>query len=138
LTYSFFAFYALEYVEDKGNLAMPEDIFVNKELGVIEIKSYGDVTEEELYNVLGEVELIVKEHGIQKVLVDTSEEKQLPAIIKLDHFGKGIPKSLKVAILVSEKQPTVDKTKFVKNVASLKGTSITTFFSKEEAVEWLS
>ena len=50
LTYSFFAFYALEYYVGKGNLDMPEDIFVNKELGVIEIKSYGNVTEEELYS----------------------------------------------------------------------------------------
>lgn len=117
---------------------MPEKVFVNKELGIIEVKSYGIVTPQDLSSVLDPIEALVKETGIYKVLVDTSEEKQLPNFLDLNSFGASIPVSLKVALVVTEEQPTAGKAEFVSNVAHIKGVKIKTFISREDSLEWLN
>ncbi len=117
---------------------MPEEVSVNKELGIIEIKSYGIVTREDLSCVLEPVEALVKETGINKVLVDTLEEKELPNMWDLNGFGASIPVSLKVAIVFTEEQPTARKAEFVKNISSFRGVQIQTFTSREDSLEWLN
>lgn len=47
---------------------MPEEVFVNKELGIIEKASYGVVTHEDLFCSLQRIEAFAKETGIDKVL----------------------------------------------------------------------
>ena len=117
---------------------MPEEVFINKELGIIEVRSCGIVTREDLSCVLEPIETLSKETGINKVLVDTSEEKQLPAILDLDDFGATIPTFLKVALVVTEEQPTAKRATFVRNAASIRGVQIETFTSREDALEWLN
>ncbi len=117
---------------------MPEKVFVNKQLGIIEVKSYGIVTRENLSSVLESIEAIMKETGIYKVIVDTSEEKILPNMWDLDGFGASIPATLKIAIVVIDEQPTARKTEFVKNVTSFNGVQIQTFASRQNSLEWLN
>ncbi|NQT15417.1 MAG: hypothetical protein HQ582_21855 [Planctomycetes bacterium] len=117
---------------------MPEEVSVNKELGIIEVWSHGVVTREDLSRTLQQTDALVKETGFNKVLVDTTEEEQLPAILDLDNFGASIPSSLRIAVLLAEAQPTAKKAEFVKNVASVKGVCMETFTSRGDSLEWLN
>ena len=47
---------------------MPEEIKVNKELGIIEVNSYGKVTYEDTLSSLATIEKLMKETGIKRVL----------------------------------------------------------------------
>lgn len=117
---------------------MPEEVFFNKDLGVIEVRSYGIVTREDLFSALELAKALLRETNINKVLVDTSEEEELPNILDLDDFGSSIPKYMKVAIVVTDGQPTVMRARFIGNIASVKGAKTKTFTSREDALEWLN
>ena len=116
---------------------MPEEVRVNKELGIIEVRSHGPVTRDDLFSVLEPIEALARETGINKVLVDTSGEEHLPGILDLDDFAASIPCFLKVALVVVEKQPTAKKASFVSNAAFCKGVEIQTFPSRESSLAWL-
>jgi len=79
---------------------MPELAIVNAELGCIEVTSRGDVTTEELHRVLKDIEALAKQSGINKVLVDTTEEETIPLAYKLYDFGTAISDFLQVAVTV--------------------------------------
>jgi type II secretory pathway component PulC len=117
---------------------MPVDVFVNKDLGVIEVRSYGVVTREDLFSALESTKVLINKINNNKVLVDTSEEKELPNILDLDDFGSSIPKYMKMAIVVTDEQPTAMRSRFIGNIASIKGAKTNTFTSREDALEWLN
>ena len=117
---------------------MPEKVFVNEELGIIEVESYGVVAREELFRSLEQIKVLAKETGIHKVLVYTPNTEQLPSYLELDDFGAAIPPYLKVAVVVAVGQPTERKALFVVNVAKLKGARVKSFVSREQALAWLN
>ncbi len=117
---------------------MPVELFVNKDLGVIDVRSYGVVTREDLFSSLESAKMLVNETNINKVLVDTSEERELPNLLDLDDFGSSIPKFIKVAIVITNEQPTERSARYIGNVASIEGVHIDTFTTREDALEWLN
>jgi hypothetical protein len=117
---------------------MPEEVFVNRDLGVIEVRSFGAVSREDLAGSVEQIETLSKETGFSKVLVDISEEEELPNVLDLDDFGGTIPGFLKVAVVAVEGLPTAKKADFLRNVASVKGAQMELFTSRDEALEWLS
>ena len=116
---------------------MPQRVLFNEELGIIEVISTGIVTHQDLQSSLQRIKAISEETGTDKVLVDTTGEEELPAVLDLDDFGATLPGSLKFAILVAEAQPTAKKAEFVRSTASIRGALMRTFASREDALEWL-
>ena len=116
---------------------MPENVTINKELGIIEIHSYSDVTRDDLDLSLATVNQIAEDTGIRMVLVDTTEQETVPSIVDIFRFGEKLPRTIKLAIVVSEKQPTKDNVEFFKTVAVNRFSNVKQFFSRKDVVEWL-
>ncbi len=116
---------------------MPVEVLANKDIGVIEVRSYGVLTREDLFSAVESTKMLVIETKTNKVLVNTSEEKELPNILDLDDLGSSIPKYMKIAVVVSDEQPTAMRSRFIVNIASVKGAHIDTFTTREDALEWL-
>jgi len=117
---------------------MPENITVNKELGIIEIHSYGEVAREDLDLSLATVNQIGEDAGIRMVLVDTTEQETMPSITDIFGFVDKLPDSFRFAIVVSEKQTTKDKQDFLETVAINRSFNVKEFFSRKEAIDWLN
>ncbi len=117
---------------------MPVELFVNKDLGVIEVRSYGVVTRKDLFSALELSNALRVESNINKVIVDTSEEKGLPNILDLDDFGSSIPRSVKAAIIITNEQSMAMRSRFIVNIASVKGAHIDMFSTREDALKWLN
>ena len=117
---------------------MPEDVTINNELGIIEIDSYGDITEEILYTSVKKIKQIRGKTGINKVLVDTTGQSSMPSAISLYTFGNNIPHLFKYAIVVSEMQSTKKDQDFFEAVAINRGFKVQEFITKDEAIEWLN
>lgn len=116
---------------------MPEDVTVNAALGIIEVHSYGDITEEILNATIEKIIELEKETSINKVLVDTIGQNSMPSTVSLYQFSSNIPRLFKYAIVISKEQSTKQAQDFVETVAQNRGYMIQEFISKEEAIEWL-
>ena len=116
---------------------MPENVTINNEHGIIEINSYGDITETILYESVNKLKQFREETGINKVLVDTTRQNSMPNTISLYNFGNNIPHLFKYAIIVSDLQPTKKDQDFLEAVTIKRGFRVQEFISREEAIEWL-
>jgi len=116
---------------------MPEDITVNKKLGIIEVNSYGKVTHEDSLASLATLEALIKETAILKVLSDTQKQDSAPSTFNIYDFGVNLPRQLKIAIIASKDQTTSQDVTFLDNVAHNRGVNIKIFSSRNEALEWL-
>ena len=116
---------------------MPEEITVIKELGIIEVFSYGKVTREDSESSMASLEKIINETNFTKVLADTRKQESAPGTMDIFNFGELLPRSIKIAILATGEQSTAQDVKFAENVAYNRGVNIKTFTSKEKALEWL-
>lgn len=117
---------------------MPEEVHANKDLRVIEVRLYGVVSREDLFSALELTKALLRETNINKVLVDTSEEEELPNILVLEDFGTSIPRYMKVAMVVTDGQPTAMRARHIGNIASVKGAKTATFATREDALAWLN
>ncbi len=116
---------------------MPENITINKELGFIEVHSYGDVMREDIDLSSATVNQIGEDTGIRMVLIDTTEQETMPNIMDIFGFVEKLPETFRCAIVVSEKQPTKDNQDFFEPVAVNRCFNVKEFFSRKEAIDWL-
>ena len=116
---------------------MPENITINKELGIIEVHSYGDVTRDDLDLSLVTVKQIEKDTGIRMVLVDTTEQETMPSIMDIFGFAEKLPAIFRFAAVVSEKQPTKNNHNFLETVAVTRRINMKVFSARKEAIDWL-
>lgn len=116
---------------------MPEKITFNEKLGIIEILSFGDVTREDSLLSLKKINELMEQTGCRKLLSDTRKQESTPDAADIYNFGKNLPHSIKLAVIVSENQPTLDDVVFVDNVAYNRGINVKMFHSKDTAVKWL-
>ena len=116
---------------------MPETITVNKELGIIEVLSYDDVTHEDTMASVATIKRLKAETGITKVLSDARKQKSVPDTTDLFEFASSLPRDMKIAIVVSFEQPTVDDVSFLDAVASNRGAVIKLVTSKQQGLDWL-
>ena len=120
---------------------MPEVVTVNETLGIIEVRSYGEVSEQDLARSREQVSDIMREQGIMKVLVDAREETSLPSTFPLFLFGSSfaqsdILRSMTLAAVVSEM--TKKHLAFIETVARNRGVEIRIFDSMDAALAWLT
>lgn len=119
---------------------MPEVVTVREDQGIIEVQSYGEVSERDLTASRHRVSEIVREKGIKQVLVDARELTSLPRTFALFLFGKSfaeedVLRTIKLAAVVSEK--TTKDMAFIETVARNRGATMRLFRSMDAALAWL-
>ena len=117
---------------------MPETVTFNTELGIIECHSFGDVLLADIDNSIIEIKQMQEKNNVNKVLVDVREQASMPEKSGTFQIATSIPRSLRVAMLLIEDQPTEADMRFVEKTALSGGASIRIFFSKDDAIEWLN
>ncbi len=120
---------------------MPETVSINEDLGIICVRSYGEVTEQDLHTSRELTAKAYQEHGFTNVLVDAREEVSLPQTASLYDFVSGLlgadmPRTMKFALVVSEH--TKRDLAFIETVAVNRGLLVSIFDSCSAAVAWLT
>ena len=116
---------------------MPEDINVDEQSGIVNIRSYGVVSKNDLVEVIEKVKEINKKKHISRVLVDTREEERLIDTLDMYDIFTHFPSELRVALLAEESQKTFKDVSFVETIAQNRGFKIKKFLSKDAGMEWL-
>jgi hypothetical protein len=117
---------------------MPEEVSILADLGIIQVDSYGHVSERDLLASMEEVLAIYRDRGFSRVFVDASRETSLPATLPLHQFGAVLSEdatSLKFAVLVSEQ--VREELRFLETVTRNRGMEVRMFASRDEALAWL-
>ena len=117
---------------------MPDDIKVNPELGLIEIRSYGNESQEDLEAIINKVLHINTKTSIDRVLVDTTQLQSLPSTVNIFSTMSSLPLKIKVALIATKNQPTANDIRFGETVARNRGIRFQTFSAISDAIEWLS
>ncbi|MFX0204371.1 MAG: hypothetical protein ACFFDT_00170 [Candidatus Hodarchaeota archaeon] len=116
---------------------MPEDVTISKDLGIIEIHSYGHITKEVVVSTIELVKKIGDESGIRAILVDTTEQKSVPRTVDTLNLVQMLPLSTKLAFLISDKQETKNDIYFLETAAFNANVKAKIFYSKMEAIEYI-
>lgn len=119
---------------------MPEEVYIDKNAGVITIRSWGRVSEQEIYNSKETVKNLSEESGLNRLLVDARERTGYPGVGALYHFvgsiaSNALLRQVRSAIVISEE--STDESEFIENTAYNRGVNIKLFQTKEEAINWL-
>lgn len=115
---------------------MPDLLRVDRDHGIVDIRSYGSVSEGDLAASIAKVKEIAADEGINRVLVDTKDQESLPSTGAIFDLISRFPREVAVA-LVSADQPTAEEIHFIETVAVNRGISIRVFRERDEAEEWL-
>ena len=117
---------------------MPEEVSISENRKYITIRSFGEVSVDELKKVIRKVMLIHQEHGIAKVIVDSSQQDVFPTFIDAlegaKYLGEMTKGKIKFAIIVRN-NPS-DHGLF-REAAMLHQTQISYFDNYESAMKWL-
>lgn len=116
---------------------MPETITVDHETGLIEVRSFGVVTADDLRASVEEVRRLRDLHGIAEVLVDVSEERSLADAPAAFEIVRTMPRQMKIAVIGSEQAATSSDVRFIETVAANIGLQVKIFESKKKALRWL-
>jgi hypothetical protein len=117
---------------------VPDEINIDKKLRMAEIRSHGRVTTED---ILKSIDVVTKLHVdgvIDKVLVDTTGQKNMPNVGSIFNITKMFPLNLKIALLAKTSQSTLEELEFTELTSYNKGKQVKLFYSKVEAMKWLS
>ncbi len=120
---------------------MPATIKFNKKDNLIKIRSFGEVTAEDMQKTIEEASKMCRDHGVDKILVDASDETSLPSVMSLFEIGSNLVKTeglknVKFAVIMSKK--TMTELKFLESVTQNRGGLVEMVSSREEALEWLN
>jgi len=120
---------------------MPETVTILEDLGIIEVRSFGDVSAEDWQKSVDTVMELVRSRGMTKVLVDSLDLVSMPRTWTLYEFGNLLaatkfPASVKIAAAIQG--PLREDLKFVETVATNRGRQMKVFGSIDEAIAWLN
>ena len=116
---------------------MPETVEINKDLNIIEVRSFGDVAFEHMAESIKKVKEYHEKSGINKVLVDTSDLTSMPPISDIFNLANMFPHKIRIAILISKIAAFHEDLRFGETVALNRGVLISAFDSRDEALKWL-
>jgi hypothetical protein len=116
---------------------MPDKIFVNEDLDIIEVESFGEVTADEIARSIAKVREIYSEKGVSKILVDTCKQESLPTTIDIFDLFSTFPREFKLAILVKQSQITEEDLDFIETIAVNRAIRMKIFSERDVALEWL-
>lgn len=118
---------------------MPEKVILNKKLRLINIKSMGVVTVEDLKQSLSEIIILKNESNFNRIFVDHKEATLLPRSVPTFNFGADISRILRgssIALVTSQR--TEYDINFFKNVVNAGGGNVHVFNSEIPALRWLA
>ena len=116
---------------------MPDEINVKKDLGIIVIRSFGLVTRDDIDSSVKDIQKIFEETGINKILVDATQQKKMPSIIEIVQLFSELSRDLRLALLANLLRATSNELELVRNVAISHGVSVRLFDDRDEALQWL-
>jgi hypothetical protein len=117
---------------------MPEAVELLHDGQIIHVRSYGEVTIDELRASLADVKRIREERGVNRLLVDASEETSLPSTMPVYDFGVDLSETLRGMTIALVKSPaTTSALHFLESVVLNRGVALRTFESVEPALAWL-
>lgn len=117
---------------------MPESVSVDKSLQIIIVHSFSAVSFEQMTESISAVQKIHRETGIDKVLVNAGKIASIPSISEMFELAKEFPRSIRIAVLLSENQMLREGMQFGQTVAHNRGINIRLFELKSDAIEWLN
>lgn len=122
--------------------SIPEDISCDFENRIIRFKPTGYVPISAWYDSLKAVMNLNSKHGIDSILLDTTQQTKTSDHREFAQFSKSLPKALKIALLVrhaSEQQPatTEPEMRFLEVAASINDIKIKSFIEEVIAINWL-
>lgn len=116
---------------------MPDKFSIIEDQKLAIIHSFDDVS---VLDISGSIQLIKKHFlsgDINKVLVDTTGQKNMPSSLNVYHLSDELPYGLKFALVTNPGQLTMEALKFFELTSSNKGKMLKVFQSEEEARLWL-
>ena len=118
---------------------MSQSVSVNKELNVVEVRSSGAVTEEDVIKSIGQICHMRKEYGLDRLLVD-SRKVSSPISILAAHRAVEDAKhqGVRTAVLVTSGSKAEELNQFVETVAHNRSFPLKVFYKRGEAIEWLN
>jgi len=117
--------------------AMPENVRVDEERGIIVVHSFGEVRFEDVASTARELERIFHKRGLNRTLVDAREQESLPSTTKIYQLASGMLRGMRIALLVGDGFPTEAGMRFAETVARNTGLEWKLFTIETEAVDWL-
>ena len=114
---------------------MPETVSLDKELNVIRVRSWGDVTIADWNGSKDKIIDLSSETGVSEVLVDVTEQSSAPSTLDIYDFGSEWPSAIRVAIVTGD--ATREDQEFLENVAMNRARPMRTFDEIDEALFWL-
>lgn len=117
---------------------MPDVIKINEESDIVEIKSFGVVSKKDIKSSIAKATQINEEIGINKVLVDTTEQESMPNTFDIFFLFSRFPRDLRVALLANQDQSTLKDIIFSGTVAVNRGITVRIFKSREKALSWFN
>lgn len=117
---------------------MPDKVRLNEEAEIIEVQSYGDITAADLSKSIQQILEIQQTSGVDRLLVDTTQQESLPSTIEIVEIFSHYPRNLKTALLVDTAQATAQDVEFVETVAINRGKKMQLHYDREKALRWLN
>ena len=120
---------------------MPETVTVLEDQGIIEVRSFGEVSAEDWQKSVDVVMELVRSRGITKILVDSLSLVSMPKTWMLYEFGNLLatphfPPSVRIAAVIQG--PLREDLEFIETVATNRGRRMRIFDSMDEATAWLN
>lgn len=116
---------------------MPHDISFNEEFGIIEVRSYGDISLGDIKEVVSEVERLRSETGADLVLSDAREQTGNSVSLDLSGVANQFVPGLKVAILRGPDRVTADNMSIMESLLRSRGCVSKHFTEREDGLRWL-
>ncbi len=117
---------------------MPETVFIDSDLNIIQVDSFGKVTEMEMNESLDSVIRLADETGLKNVLVNALEQDSMPTLFELYDFGNALVKKARLLrFAVVPPRATIESQKFLETVSFNRGAQMNVFGDIKSATDWL-
>ena len=114
---------------------MGETLTFDARNNLIQIRAWGYNPIDEWIRDRDEIIRLHGQHGVNRVLVDATEQVTAPSLLDIFDFGENWPTDIRVAIVIGKNTP--EDVLFLETAASQRGKSIHVFFDQDEALSWL-
>jgi hypothetical protein len=118
---------------------MAEDVTIREDLQVIQVKSYGDITAEDLKKTLDAIRGIRQRKGLTKVFVDATKVTSYPSTLSIFKFGSDAAASLmSIKLAIAAPPGAAHDPAFFETVTRNRGALVSVFDSPDAALAWLT
>lgn len=116
---------------------MPDELTINHSAGIIEIRSYGAVSKEDIGSSMSEIQRVRENDGLDRVLVDATEQDSMPRTFDIFDLFSTFPRNIRCAIIVVKKQHNFPDLRFAETVSVNNNVDLRLFETRESAIDWL-